>query len=78
MSVRLIVVSSEGELIFKSGGGIDFIQKVIEKDSMGDRRIALVLKEPEEFSMEDIHEGIEIAFHPFISCQRIGDEKEKA
>jgi hypothetical protein len=77
MSVRLIVVSSDGELIFNSVGGIDFIQKVIEKGSVSDRRIALVLKEPEEFSIEDIHEGIEIAFHPFISCQRIGDAKEK-
>lgn len=77
MSIRLIVVSSDSELIFKSTGGIDFIQKVIEKGSLGDRRIALVLKEPKEFSIADIHEGIEIAFHPFISCQRIGDAKEK-
>ena len=77
MSIKLIVISNSGDSVFESIGGIDFIQKVKEAGSSDDLGIGLVVKEAKEFSIEDIREGIEIAFHPFIFCQRIGDAKEK-
>lgn len=76
MTVKLIVLSNNGALIFESSGGIDFIQKVKEVGSMYEGRVALVSNKSDEFSLEDIREGVEIAFHPFIFCQRIGDAKE--
>lgn len=77
MSIKLIVFSSESDFIFDSVGGIDFIQKVREVGSLGSRGVGLTTKESDEFSLEDIREGIEMAFHPFIFSEKIGDAKEK-
>jgi hypothetical protein len=77
MSIKLIVASQKGDFIFESVGGIDFIQKVVEVGSLADRGVGLRTKESDEFSLEDIREGIEIAFHPLIYCEKIGDAKEK-
>lgn len=78
MSVKIIVLSSNGELIFESIGGIDFVQKVKETGSTANRSVGLVPKEAKEFSIEDIREGIEIAFHPLIYCEKIGYAKDNS
>lgn len=77
MSLKLVVLSNDGNWIFKSQGGIDFIQKVKEVGTTTERRVALAWKESKDFSIRDIREGIEIAFHPFIFCPRINNAKKK-
>jgi hypothetical protein len=75
MTLSIAVIEASEQMVFTSRGGIDLIQKAIQERRSGSIVQSLATKQPDDFKIEDIREGIEIAFHPFIKSEMIGSSR---